>query len=50
MIRVAIIGAGGYTGVAYIDIILRAPEAKMTNFYPQQEFGRAAAFFSPPDR
>jgi N-acetyl-gamma-glutamyl-phosphate reductase len=30
MIRVAIIGAGGYTGVESIEILLRHPEAKLT--------------------
>jgi len=30
MIRVAIIGAGGYTGVESIEIILRHPQAKLT--------------------
>ena len=30
MIRVAIIGASGYTGVESIEIILRHPEAELT--------------------
>ncbi len=45
MIRVAIIGAGGYTGVESIEILLRHPEAKLTYLTAQQEFGRAADIY-----
>ncbi len=45
MIRVAIIGAGGYTGVESIEIILRHPEVKLTYLTAQQEFGNVADIY-----
>lgn len=42
MIRAAIIGAGGYTGVESIEILLRHPQVKLTYLTAQQEFGHVA--------
>jgi len=46
MIRVAIIGASGYTGLESIEIILRHPEAKLVYLTAlPQECGRASEVF-----